>query len=176
MKIKILLSLIATLFIFTEKAHTQESATFLLEKAQIQAKKEGKAIFVKFEASWCSWCHRMTKNMKEESTKTFFESNYVSVPIVVFERSNKKELENEGGKELIEKYNNGKSKVGLPFWFILDSDLNLIADSYDAKKQNLGCPATKEEVALFIEKLKGTVKKVTKKDIKAITKEFVLKK
>ena len=40
MKINILLSLIATLLIFTEKAFTQESATFLLEKSQIQAKKE----------------------------------------------------------------------------------------------------------------------------------------
>ncbi len=176
MKIKILLLFIATLFITTETINAQESTTVLLEKAQIQAKEEGKAILVKFEASWCGWCHRMTKNMKAESTKDFFTANYVTVPIVVFESDSKKDLENPGGKALIEKYNNGNSKVGLPFWFVLDSDLNLLADSYDAKKQNLGCPATEEEVAVFIEKLKATAKKVTKKDVAAITKQFVLKK
>ena len=35
----------------------------------------------------------------DKNTKEYFNTNYVLVPIDVFERANKKELENTGGKE-----------------------------------------------------------------------------
>lgn len=176
MKAKALAFFITALFAVNFQTNAQENTNVLLEKAQLKAKKEGKSIFIKFEASWCGWCHRMTNNMKAESTKKFFEDNFVMVPIVVFENGDKKKLENPGAEELIKKYNNGKSNVGLPFWFVLDENLNIIVDSYNSKKANIGCPATKEEVTEFIKKLKTTVSGFSKADEAMIEKQFILKK
>ncbi len=179
MKIKTLVFFMTALFAVNFQIMAQESAPesaqSLLEKAQVKAMQDGKFIFVKFEASWCGWCHRMTKNMKAESTKSFFEDNFITLPLVVFETKNNKNLENSGAEDLIKKFNNGESKVGLPFWFILDKDLNLITDSYDANKQNLGCPASEAEVVEFIKKLKHIIADFSETDAAMITKQFVLK-
>ncbi|MFD2567563.1 thioredoxin family protein [Pseudotenacibaculum haliotis] len=173
MKIKVLALFVVALFAANTQIEAQESTTALLEKAQAKAKKENKAIFVKFEASWCGWCHRMTKNMKAESTKKFFQDNFVSVPVVVFESQKNKNLENPGSEDLVKKYKG--EKAGLPFWVILDSDLNLITDSFDPSGQNLGCPASKQEVKEFVKKLKKTVASFSKKDEKMILKQFTIK-
>jgi thioredoxin-related protein len=171
MKIKILVLLVASLLFYSTSVSAQETTTNLLEKAQVKAKKEGKAIFIKFEASWCGWCHKMTKDMKAEGTKKFFEDNYVIVPVVVNESKGKEKLENPGSRDLLKKYNG--DKAGLPFWLILDSDLKVITDSFNANGQNLGGPASKEEVNQFINKIKKSAKMVSKNDVKNIKKQFI---
>ncbi|AUC84113.1 thioredoxin family protein [Polaribacter sp. ALD11] len=171
MKIKILVLLIAGLFSFITATSAQETTTSLLESAQIKAKEEGKAVFIKFEASWCGWCHKMTKDMKAEGIKKFFEENYVIVPIVVNETKENEKLENPGSKDLLKKYEG--DKAGLPFWVILDSDLKVITNSFDAKGQNLGGPASNEEVNEFIKKIKKSAKIVSEKDVKNIKKQFI---
>lgn len=173
MKIKILVFFVAALFAVNTQINAQESTTALLEKAKAEAKKDGKAIFVKFEASWCGWCHRMTKNMKAMSTKKFFEDKFVTVPLVVFESPKNKNLENPGSEDLVKKYKG--EKAGLPFWLILDSDLNLITDSFDSKGQNLGCPASEEEVKEFVKKLKKSVAGFGDKEEAMILRQFILK-
>jgi len=175
MKMKPIVFFIAVLFAVNFQATAQDSTTKLLEKAQIEAKRTGKKIFVKFEASWCGWCHRMTKNMKAASTKKFFNENFIIVPVVVKESPKNKKLENPGGDALIKKYNKGNSQVGLPFWFILDADLQLVVDSYDAQKQNLGCPASPAEVEVFIQKLRKHASKFKSSDAAIIRKQFVKK-
>jgi len=176
MKMKTFTFFIALFFAINFQVSAQESTTNLLKKAQIEAKKTGKKIFVKFEASWCGWCHRMTKNMKAARTKKFFNENFILVPVVVKESPNNKKLENPGGDQLIKKYNNGNSRVGLPFWFILDADLKMIVDSYDANKQNLGCPASPEEVEVFIQKLRKHAPRFKNEDAEIIRLQFVKKK
>lgn len=171
MKIKILALIVASLLFYSASVSAQESTTNLLEKAQIKAKKEGKAVFIKFEASWCGWCHKMTKDMKAEGTKKFFEDNYVIVPVVVNESKGKEKLENPGSRDLLKKYNG--DKAGLPFWLILDSDLKVITDSFNANGQNIGGPASKEEVNQFINKIKKSAKMVSKNDVKNIKKQFI---
>lgn len=171
MKIKILVLLVASLLFYSTSVSAQETTTNLLEKAQVKAKKEGKAIFIKFEASWCGWCHKMTKDMKAEGTKKFFEDNYVIVPVIVNESKGKEKLENPGSRDLLKKYNG--DKAGLPFWLILDSDLKVITDSFNANGQNLGGPASKEEVNQFINKIKKSAKMVSKNDVKNIKKQFI---
>ena len=76
------------------------------------------------------------------------------LPIVVFENADKVSLENPGSRDLIKKYKG--ATAGLPFWVILDPAGNVVTDSFNNKGQNLGCPASEEEVAVFIEKLKAT--------------------
>jgi thioredoxin-related protein len=173
MKIKITLLFVISLLAFSTNISAQESTTNLLKKAQAKAKKEDKAVFIKFEASWCGWCKKMNKDMKADGTKHFFDTNYVIVPVVVKESKGKEHLENSGSTELLKKYKG--DKAGLPFWVILDADLNVITDAYNAKGENLGGPASKDEVDVLIEKLKQSAKKVTENDIAAIKKQFILK-
>jgi len=171
MKFKIVVLFITTFLAVNFQVSAQESTETLLKNAQEIAKKDGKSIFIKFEASWCGWCHKMTKDMKSETTKKFFEDNYIAVPIVVKEAKGKEHLENPGSTELLKQYKG--DKAGLPFWVILDSDLKVITNSFDTNGQNLGGPASVEEVKEFINKIKKSAKNVTEKDIENITKQFV---
>ncbi|WP_339663622.1 thioredoxin family protein [uncultured Polaribacter sp.] len=171
MKIKIVTLFITAILAVNFQVSAQESTDTLLKNAQEIAKKEGKSIFIKFEASWCGWCHKMTKDMKSEKTKKFFEDNFIIVPIVVKEAKGKEKLENPGSTDLLKNYKG--DEAGLPFWVILDSDLKVITNSYNTNGQNLGGPASAEEVKEFIHKLKKTAKKITQKDIEDITNQFV---
>ncbi|MNE82379.1 hypothetical protein D3C80_1790990 [compost metagenome] len=125
-----------------------------------------------YHASWCSWCKKMEANMQNETIKPFFDKNYVTTFLTVQERKDKS-LENPGADEILKKYKADNS--GIPFWQIYDANGKLLADSFDLKGQNLGCPATKEEVAEFTDKLKKT-SSLTEKQRKKIEDVFVLKK
>lgn len=150
----------------------QEKASFILEKAMVQAKKEKKNIFVMYHASWCGWCKKMEANMQNEAVKPFFDKNYVTAFLTVQERKDKS-LENPGADEILKKYKADKS--GIPFWQIYDADGNLLADSFDSKGQNMGCPTTKEEVTEFTDKLKKS-SSLKEKQRQKIEEVFVLKK
>jgi thiol-disulfide isomerase/thioredoxin len=140
-----------------------------MEDALNEAAESNKHVLVKFEASWCGWCHRMTRQIKDQKVSTYFSDNYVVLPIVVFENGDKVKLENPGSRELIAKYKG--ANAGLPFWVILDATGKIVTDSFNEKAQNLGCPASKEEVAVFIEKLKAT-SEMTEKDVKNVKLVF----
>lgn len=153
-------------------AIAQEKASVVLEKAMVQAKKEKKNVFVMYHASWCGWCKKMEASMQNELVKPFFDKNYVTTFLTVQERKDKS-LENPGADEILKKYKADQS--GIPFWQIYDADGKLLADSFDAKGQNLGCPSTKEEVAEFTDKLKKT-SSLTENQRKKIEDVFVMKK
>ncbi len=171
MKLKMLM--VCLIFLGTiSSSIAQEKASVVLDKAMAQAKKEKKNVFVMYHASWCSWCKKMEANMQNEAIKPFFDKNYVTTFLTVQERKDKS-LENPGADEILKKYKADQS--GIPFWQIYDADGKLLADSFDAKGQNLGCPSTKEEVAAFTDKLKKT-SSLTEKQRQKIEDVFVLKK
>lgn len=172
MKIKTLLLCFFLLGSLTV-ANAQESASAVLEKAYKQAKKENKKVLVMFHASWCSWCKKMEKNMETETTKKLFDDNYVITFLTVQERGANKNLENPGADDLLKKYK--ADKQGIPFWLILDAKGNKLEDSFNAKGENLGCPATPEEVAEFTGKLKRT-SKLKDKELAVIAEVFTIKK
>jgi len=162
--------LLLVLIMSGHKSLAQENVTELLTKAKTQAQQENKAIFVKFEASWCGWCHKMTADMKAPSTKGFFDKHFVMVPVVVQESRSKKNLENPGGNELLKTYKG--DQAGLPFWVILDKNGKRVTDSF-SQGQNLGGPSEPWEVRVFIRKLRKVVPELTKEDKKAILEQFV---
>ncbi|CAM3264533.1 MULTISPECIES: thioredoxin family protein [Empedobacter] len=149
-----------------------QTATEILTKAQNQAKVENKNVFLIFHASWCGWCKKMEKNMDDPLVKSYFDANYVKTFITVQERAEKKNLETPGG-DAVNKKLGGKDQ-GLPFWVILDSEGKVLEDSR-VNGENIGGPASEDEVNNLIAKLETTSKneKVNPEKIKEV---FILKK
>lgn len=174
MKRKLLFTCIFILgFIFHASAQTQPSAKAVLDKAYAEAKAENKKVFVMFHASWCSWCKKMDAKMSSPELKKLFDSNYVIAHLTVQESPKNKSLENPGADVVLKNF--GGENSGIPFFVILDPKGKLLEDSLDAAGQNLGCPATPEEVAEFKRILKNT-SKLSDKELNLIAASFTIKK
>jgi len=130
------------------------SADAVLQEACATAAKEKKNVFIIFHASWCGWCHRMDTLMNNAGCKKYFDDHYVIRHLTVHESDKYKHLENPGAVEMKKKYNGDNQ--GIPYWLIFDAQGKLLADSQRAPGENTGCPATKEEVAYFLEVLRKT--------------------
>lgn len=152
-------------------------AKTVLQNALVEAIKENKKVLLIFHASWCGWCHKMDASLNDPTCKKFFDDNFITTHITVMESKGKENLENAGGKEIMEKYN-GKQQ-GLPYWVILDKNAKLLFDSQirttiadgTIKGQNIGCPASKDEVANFIALLRQTTN-LTAPELEIITTRF----
>ncbi|MDH6250596.1 thioredoxin-related protein [Chryseobacterium sp. H1D6B] len=158
--------------LFFQLGFAQEKADAVLNKALTEAKAQKKNVLLVFHASWCGWCKMMEKNMKLPETKPLFEKSYITAYLSVQERGEKKNLENPGGQELMNKYKG--ENAGLPFWLMLNYKGEVLADSFDQKGDNLGAPATPEEVSSFLAKLEKT-SKLTKEELQTIQKAFTKK-
>ena len=136
------------------------SANEVITQAKAEAAKSHKNIFIIFHASWCGWCRKMDAAMNDNSIKQFFDKTYVVKHLTVDESPEKKNLENPGAAELRTKYKGDKQ--GIPYWFIIDANGKLLADSRlhsdDGKVtgNNVGCPARPDEVNYFISVIKKT--------------------
>ena len=150
----------------------QEKADVVLNKALTEAKSKNKNVLLMFHASWCKWCHVMEKNMNLPETKPIFDKKFVTAYVDVQEMGEKKKLENPGGEALMEKYK-GK-EAGLPFWLVLNPKGEVLADSFNDKNENLGCPSTAEEVDVFVAKLKKS-SKMNDKELQMVKQTFLKK-
>lgn len=150
----------------------QEKADVVLNKALTEAKSKNKNVLLMFHASWCKWCHVMEKNMNLPETKPIFDKKFVAAYVDVQEMGEKKKLENPGGEALMEKYK-GKD-AGLPFWLVLNPKGDVLADSFNDKNENLGCPSTAEEVDVFVAKLKKS-SKMNDKELQTVKQTFLKK-
>jgi thioredoxin-related protein len=135
-------------------AQTTPSADEVLKTAYQQAAKENKNVFLIFHASWCGWCRKMDSSMQDPSVVNYFNSNYVIAHLTVYERGDKKFLENKGAEEFLAAH--GGAGKGIPFWMVLDKDGKTLADSQIKPGVNCGCPAKKEEVRYLVEVLEKT--------------------
>ncbi|MDD7885791.1 thioredoxin family protein [Flavivirga sp. 57AJ16] len=161
------------LFSFQSAVFAQKSAMVIMEKAQEKAKKENKNVLIIFHASWCGWCKKMDANMNDLVCKDLFDKSFVTEHLVIMEPDAKNHLENPGAEDMFKQYTGGK-QTGIPFFLIFNSDGKLMEDSFDSDKQNIGCPASKKEVAEFVRILKNTTN-LNDKELAVISKKFTLK-
>ncbi|HPF02466.1 MAG TPA: thioredoxin family protein [Bacteroidales bacterium] len=163
--------------LFSQTEPQPESAEVILNRAYKQAAREKKNVFVSFHASWCGWCKKLDASINDPSCSEYFNNNFVFVHLTVLESKDKKNLENPGAPEMYSKYSGGKA--GIPFFLIFDKKGKLLADSFirkpgddpDKPGQNVGCPATDDEISAFVEILKKT-SNIGDNDIKAIQERF----
>ncbi len=161
----ILISFVALISV----AQQTPSADAVLKEVRAKAAKESKKVMVIFHASWCGWCKKMDASLNDPSVKDFFDKNYVITHLTIDESADKKNLENPGAEELNKKW--GGENQGIPFWVVMDTDENILADSQIEPGKNVGCPATEEEVAHFIKVLKKT-SSINEEQIAAVEKRF----
>jgi thiol-disulfide isomerase/thioredoxin len=164
MKPYLVLSVILS-FLIVKQITAQESGrqtNAVLGEAYQQAAREKKNVFVMFHASWCGWCHKMDSSMNDKILKDYFDNNYVITHLTVYESRDKKNLENPGALELLSKYKG--NDLGIPYWIIFNKDGKWLADSqrrpdgsdYNVTGENVGCPASREEVNHFLKVLAQT--------------------
>ena len=146
------------------------SAT-LLKAAEARAKKENKVVFVKFEATWCGWCHKLTDALNEPTNKKIMDKYFVLVVLDVMENGAKKAVENPGGMDYLKEL--GGEKSGLPFYAFINADGKKIADSnVMPKNMNIGYPGEPEEIVAFEQILKKASPKMASDDVKKLISYF----
>ena len=168
-------------FFFIKEIVAQEApktANEVLQEAYQQAARENKNVFLMFHASWCGWCHKLDSSIKDKSVRDIFNNNYVIRHLTVYEAKDKRNLENPGALDLLTKYKG--NDLGIRYWIIFDKNGNWLADSqirpegsdYNFKGENVGCPASREEVNHFLKVLSKTAKLNTSQ-ITAVEKRFL---
>ncbi len=172
MNYKIFTFLFLSFIYLNTSAYAQQDAAVIMKKAFSQAKKENKNVFLIFHASWCGWCKKMDQQINDECCKQAFNSNYVITHLVVQESKKNKHLENPGAANILKKYNGDSS--GIPFWLIFNQNGKLLEDSFDSNGQNLGCPATKDEVNMFVQKLNES-SQLSTSQLETIKNRFIRK-
>jgi thiol-disulfide isomerase/thioredoxin len=146
-----------------------DSAQSIMRVAMTKVMTTDKNILITFNASWCIWCKWLETAMESPEVKPIMEKYYIIAKLDVKEFGKKiQTLENPGGQQLLDEM--GGSKSGLPFIAILNKKGTMIANSnMMARKQNIGYPASKEQIVAFLQLLKKTAPRMTDKQATVIS-------
>lgn len=146
------------------------SAEEILKAAKAQAKAEHKNILLEFGASWCGNCKLYERLLNDPAMHPILSKAFVIATMDTGERaSDTKHANTPGGLEF-ENSVGGKGS-GWPFLVILDANGKPIVDSYRPEpkaksgKDNIGYPATPEEIDWFVEMLRRSAPVLTKQDL-----------
>jgi hypothetical protein len=146
-------------------------AADLLAKAKTAAGKQGKRVFVRFTASWCGWCHKMEKILDDPQVAAVVGRHFVLVTLDVLEQGPKKALENPGAEAIMNAL--GGAGQGIPYFAAISPKGEKLLDSRQMPgNQNIGCPATPEEIAAFGVFLAKTAPRMTPQEIKVVVDAF----
>ncbi|MGV3613990.1 MAG: thioredoxin family protein [Fimbriimonas sp.] len=143
------------------------TADEVLRQAQTQAAREGKNVFVKFEASWCPWCRRLNALLASDRFGPAFRASYVVAPITVREREEKRALENPGWERTFRRLR-GAPEKDVPYVVVLSPKGEKLVDSYRPADGeipgNAGYPRTAEEIDAFLDLIRRTGREFSAED------------
>jgi thioredoxin-related protein len=165
---KIILLSLFTIITISCIGQKPEPVSTILPRAFKQAVRQNKNVFIIFHARWCGWCKKLDASLNDPEIKTYFDTSYVIVHFTVQESAANKKLETPGAAAILNKY--GGKDAGLPFFVIFDSYGEVIGDSF-YKNENIGCPASENEVMAFIDLLKKS-SAINEEGLKLINNRF----
>lgn len=140
----------------------QSDAEALLAGALARAKGEEKRVLVHFSTPWCGWCRRFESWMAQPAVAERMDKDYVDIMLDA-ERY-------KGATDVLKRYT--QKNVGWPWFVLLDADGKALAESFDAKGDNIGCPWKDEEIAVFIAMLDKTRTRLSPADLETLRKSL----
>jgi thiol-disulfide isomerase/thioredoxin len=153
---------------------TPKAATSMVDDAVKTAKAEHKGVLVIFHASWCGWCKQLDKTLEVPAFKSVLDKDFVVLHVTVYENKAHKADENPGGADLISKL--GGADSGLPFYAVVNSDGEKVADSKLVEQgqgphpQNMGFPTEPVELDHFVQMLQAGNPEMTAQDAATLHK------
>jgi thiol-disulfide isomerase/thioredoxin len=127
----------------------------LLCAAQAEAKTDRKAIFLAFGSPTCGWCKYLDKFHDNPTVEKILRKHLVFVKIDI--------VDNPGGEAQYKKY--ATKGGGVPFWVILSAKGEVLADSYEDGKKNVGFPYEPNELAHYEKVMRSAIPKLTDEDM-----------
>ncbi|MBK7641446.1 MAG: DUF255 domain-containing protein [Planctomycetes bacterium] len=141
----------------------QTKADELLAAALERAKSEKKPLFLHFSTPWCHWCRELEAWMREPAVAPLFEREFVDLMLDAERYA--------GTTEILKRYT--AEQPGWPWTVILDGEGHALADSYAAKAQNIGFPASEAEIAHFLEMLKKSGAHLSAAELESVRTSLV---
>jgi thiol-disulfide isomerase/thioredoxin len=124
-------------FLKKQKAEPDDAAE-IVKQAEVQAGRESKAVFLRFGAPWCKWCHKLDDYLYQPAVATVLRKHFVLVKVDMDRMKN--------AKEVAARFRSQAS--GIPWFAMLDARGEKLITS-DAAQGNIGYPTADAEVAHF---------------------------
>jgi hypothetical protein len=148
------------------KQHTQPPlvAETLLKDALVRAKAENKRVIVQETATWCGPCLLLSRFLDRH--RDVWEPDYIWIKL---------DHRWTGARELMKEMRR-EADGGIPWWAILDADGKPLATSNMPTGDNIGFPASHDEIQHFETMVKGTAQRMTAEQLRTLVDDLKKKK
>lgn len=146
------------------------AASTIIKQAEVESAHQHKAILLVFQASWCEPCRQFEAFLADSKIRTILEKHFVIAKLTVGEEADGHgDLNSPGGEALMVKLQGASS--GLPFLAMLNAHGDMIINSNrgNNSSQNIGYPATPDEIQWFATMLKKSDSSLTQDESRVIT-------